>query len=106
IPTPPILCPRFVGSLTVATQDSRPSGSLLLSRETLSFSASCRFIPAHCYGDFSPTTRSEAMASVSEVECDHHLLREQSHDKEQCRSIAYLTRWTCPAWLGTRSSSI
>src|SRR5262249_4497652 len=28
IPAPPILCPRFVGSLTVATQDSRPSGSL------------------------------------------------------------------------------
>src|SRR5215813_1769581 len=56
IPTPPILCPRFVGSLTVATQDSRPSGSLLLSRETLSFSASCRFIPAHCNRDVSPTT--------------------------------------------------
>src|SRR5215813_2904820 len=48
-----ILCPRFVGSLTVATQDSRPSGSLLLSRETLSFSASCRFIPAHCNRDIS-----------------------------------------------------
>src|SRR4029077_6940932 len=29
-------------------QDSRPSGSLLLSREELSSSASCRFIPAHC----------------------------------------------------------
>src|SRR5262250_1174253 len=43
IPTPPILCLRFVGSLEIATQDSRPSGSLLLSRETLSFSTSCRF---------------------------------------------------------------
>src|SRR6516225_8658627 len=53
IPTPPILCLRFVGSLTVATQDSRPSGSLFLSRETLSFSTSCRFSPAHCNGDFS-----------------------------------------------------
>jgi hypothetical protein len=29
-------------------QDSRPSGSLLLSREELSSSASCRFSPAHC----------------------------------------------------------
>src|SRR5262245_28039667 len=27
-PRAAILCPRFVGSLTVATQDSRPSGSL------------------------------------------------------------------------------
>src|ERR1035438_1597887 len=34
-------------------QDSRPSGSLLLSRKELSSSASCRFIPAHCYRDFS-----------------------------------------------------
>jgi hypothetical protein len=55
MPTPPILCLRFVGSLAVATQDSRPSRSLVLSRETLSFSASCRFIPAHCNGDFSST---------------------------------------------------
>jgi hypothetical protein len=30
-----------------ATQNSGPSGSLLLSRKTLSFSTSCRFIPAH-----------------------------------------------------------
>jgi hypothetical protein len=30
-----------------ATQNSGPSGSLLLSRRTLSFPASCRFIPAH-----------------------------------------------------------
>src|SRR5207302_11085558 len=29
------------------TQNSGPSGSLLLSRKTLSFSTSCRFIPAH-----------------------------------------------------------
>src|SRR5262252_3941868 len=56
IPTPPILYLRFVGSLAVATQDSRPSGSLLLSRETLSFSASCRFIPAHRNRDFSQLT--------------------------------------------------
>jgi hypothetical protein len=29
------------------TQNSKPSGSLPLSRKTLAFSASCRFIPAH-----------------------------------------------------------
>jgi len=28
IPSPPILCLRFAGSLTVAAQDSRPSGSV------------------------------------------------------------------------------
>ena len=33
IPTPPILYLRFAGSLAVAAQDSRPSGSLLLSCE-------------------------------------------------------------------------
>jgi len=47
IPTPPILYLRFAGSLTVAAQDSRPSGSLLLSCKASSSSASCRFSPAH-----------------------------------------------------------
>src|SRR5260370_3951408 len=37
-------------------QDSRPSGSLLLSRKELSSSASCRFIPAHRNGDVSTVT--------------------------------------------------
>src|SRR5262250_1518194 len=46
-----ILYLRFVVSLAVATQDSRPSGSLLLSRKELSSSASCRFSPAHRNGD-------------------------------------------------------
>src|SRR5215469_7392128 len=45
--TPPILYLRFTASLTVAAQDSRPSGSLLLSCKASSSSASCRFIPAH-----------------------------------------------------------
>src|SRR5271165_6939630 len=35
------------------TQNSGPSGSLLLSRKNFAFSASCRFIPAHWDGDFS-----------------------------------------------------
>src|SRR6202043_281815 len=38
-----------------ATQNSGPSGSLLLSRRTLSFPASCRFSPAHCIGDYAST---------------------------------------------------
>src|SRR6266853_4423197 len=42
IPTPPILSLRFTVSLAVAAQDSRPSGSLLLSCEALSSSTSCR----------------------------------------------------------------
>src|SRR5215472_19262253 len=64
IPTPPILCLRFVGSLAVATQDSRPSGSLLLSRETLSFSTSCRFSPAHCDCDLA-STRQPSLIDAS-----------------------------------------
>jgi hypothetical protein len=36
-------------------QNSGPSGSLLLTRETFASSASCRFIPAHCNGDFATT---------------------------------------------------
>src|SRR6201993_5645326 len=35
-------------------QDSRPSGSLLLSRKELSSSTSSRFSPAHCNGDVTP----------------------------------------------------
>src|SRR4030081_2285704 len=53
--SPPILCLRFAGSLAVAAQDSRPSGSLLLSRKALASStSSCRFTPAHCNRDFHP----------------------------------------------------
>src|SRR5713226_7178499 len=56
-PTPPILCLRFAVSLAVAAQDSRPSGSLLLSRKAFSSSASSRFIPAHCNGDITSTPK-------------------------------------------------
>src|SRR5215831_17880765 len=41
-PTPPILYLRFTASLAVAAQDSRPSGSLLLSCKDSSSSASFR----------------------------------------------------------------
>src|ERR1700687_4944141 len=43
-------------------QDSRPSGSLLLSRKALSSSASCRFIPAHCKRLFATLGRSTHLA--------------------------------------------
>ena len=46
-------CLRFTVSLAVAAQDSRPSGSLLLSRKELSSSTSSRFSPAHCNRDFA-----------------------------------------------------
>src|SRR5580692_10208805 len=41
-PTPPILCLRFAGSLAVAAQDSRSSGSLLLSCKASSSPTTCR----------------------------------------------------------------
>jgi len=52
-----------------ATQNSGPSGSLLLSRRTLSFPASCRFIPAHCIGDFATT-------EAASVPISRHLYRQ------------------------------
>ena len=51
--TPPILYLRFAGSLAVAAQDSRPSGSLLLPCKALSSPTSCRFIPAHKHRDYT-----------------------------------------------------
>ena len=49
IPTPPI--PLFTlrrAPRDGSTQNSGPSGSLVLSREASTSSASCRFSPAHC----------------------------------------------------------
>ena len=48
--------------LAVAAQDSRPSGSLLLSRKALSSSTSCRFSPAHCNGDVTTGYNWESFA--------------------------------------------
>src|SRR5215470_2015180 len=54
-------CLRFVAYLAIGlTQNSGPSGSLLLSRKKFSFSASCRFSPALCNGDISTTRRKES----------------------------------------------
>jgi hypothetical protein len=55
------LCLRFAGSLAVAAQDSRPSGSLVLTRKASSSSASCRFSPAHCKVDFQHSAFSETI---------------------------------------------
>src|ERR1035438_331266 len=79
MPTPPILYLRFVGSLAVATQDSRPSRSLVLSRETLSFSASCRFIPAHCSRDFSSTDFQHGAQACRTDRVDLSSRRETTH---------------------------
>ena len=53
--TQPTCTPVYASPQTSrwATQNSGPSGSLFLSRRTLSFPASCRFIPAHCIGDLA-----------------------------------------------------
>jgi hypothetical protein len=53
--TQPTCTPVYASPHTsrCATQNSGPSGSLLLSRRTLAVPASCRFLPAHCIGDFS-----------------------------------------------------
>src|SRR5579864_1572981 len=61
--TPPILYLRFAGSLAVAAQDSRPSGSLLLSRKELSSSTSCRFTPAHKHPDYAHLPDPNALLS-------------------------------------------
>jgi serine/threonine protein kinase len=52
-PTSPLELDRLIRTAlaknpAVAAQDSRPRGSLLLSRKALASSTSCRFSPAHC----------------------------------------------------------
>jgi hypothetical protein len=65
-------CLRFVAYLAIGlTQNSGPSGSLLLSRKKFSFSASCRFSPALCNGDVTPTVRVLLNpASAQSIEVD------------------------------------
>jgi len=59
--TPPILYLRFAGSLTVAAQDSRPSGSLLLSCKALSSST---FMPVY---PGALTSRFHQLQVLSEI---------------------------------------
>ena len=55
--TQPTYSPVYASLCTsrYPTQNSGPSGSLILSRRDSSSPASYRFSPAHCNGDFSPT---------------------------------------------------
>ena len=80
--TQPTCTPVYASSHTSrwATQNSGPSGSLLLSRRTLASPASCRFIPAHRIGDLSST---EVLSSETRLEwaCS------SSFEKRAARSI-------------------
>ncbi len=60
--TQPTYSPVYASSYTsrCTTQNSGPSGSLLLPRKNFPFSASCRFIPAH----WSPTLVSYPARSI------------------------------------------
>src|SRR4029077_15615338 len=68
---------RFAGSLAVAAQDSRPSGSPLLSCKALSSSTSCRFIPAHKNRHYaqnpsttgSPPSTPNALEAIIDFSC-------------------------------------
>ena len=53
--TQPTYTPVYASLYTsrCTTQNSGPSGSLILSRKNFAFSASCRFIPAHRHGLFA-----------------------------------------------------
>ena len=65
--TQPTCTPVYASPHTsrCTTQNSGPSGSLLLSHRTLSFPASCRFIPAHCIGDDASTDKRQRIRNVS-----------------------------------------
>ena len=63
--TQPACTPVYASPCTsrCPTQNSGPSGSLLLPRRTLAFPASCRFIPAHRIGDHSLIERRRPLAT-------------------------------------------
>src|SRR5208283_3601951 len=69
-PYPAHLSPVYASHYTSRcnTQNSGPSGSLLLPRRTLSFPTSCRFIPAHRNGDFSSTDNNVTTHGVGNSE--------------------------------------
>ena len=83
------------------TQNSRPSGSLPLSRKTLAFSASCRFIPAHEFPfwtsrshsvqakapSFSPKSRILLPGAVSDHNIPFHPNRATPISEESFSSI-------------------
>ena len=73
IPSPPV--PLFTLRRTprdAERKNSGPSGSLLLSRRTLAFPASCRFIPAHWFGDL-PLVEKVVASQSAEITCCREL---------------------------------
>jgi hypothetical protein len=56
------LLPMLPCTSRCPTQNSGPSGSLVLSRKNFAFSVSCRFSPAHCNRDVSPIVRTISVA--------------------------------------------
>src|SRR5215831_345439 len=63
--THPTYSPVYAAPCTsrCPAQNSGPSGSLVLSRDASSSSAPCRFSPAHCNRDFSPSMKSSALSN-------------------------------------------
>ena len=72
--TQPACTPVYASHCTsrCSTQNSGPSGSLLLSRRTLAFPASCRFIPAHWFGDL-PLVEKVVASQSAEITCCREL---------------------------------
>src|SRR5262249_24240408 len=79
--TQPTYSPVYASPCTsrCPAQNSGPSGSLLLSREKFSFSASPRFIPAHCNSDFSTATQNH-----------YGLIRIQTATSELDQAVSFL----------------
>src|SRR6266566_4093046 len=73
-PTPPILYLRFTASLTVAAQDSRPSGSLLLSCKALSSSTFMPVYPGAHKCHYTQYKKAPTFA-VSCESLEHHTYR-------------------------------
>ncbi len=90
IPSPPVpLSTLRRAPRDAPTQNSGPSGSLLLSRRTLAFPASCRFSPAHCIGDLTApeSLRSAAKNGSSEGSTRGSAIHHQL-DRVDVRGIA------------------
>src|SRR5262249_48633728 len=68
--THPTYSPVYASPCTsrCPTQNSGPSGSLLLSREASSSSASCRFSPAHCNRIFHQLTCRNATNIIAFID--------------------------------------
>jgi len=83
-PTPPILYLRFTASLAVAVQDSRPSGSLLLSCKALSSST---FMPVYPGALTSPLYSSAAARLMGKCPLSNLLMFFIRADSDASRSL-------------------